>query len=72
MLLTLLCDNIFTVAIYPPQRRYKDKKVFPTSTKKCPGHRLNPDLYFRSRACYLLDYVNPDLHRVIYTTITHN
>lgn len=68
MLLTLPRDNIFMVAIYPPQ----DKKVSPTSTTKCPGHRWNPDVYFRSRARYILDYVNPDLHRVIYTTTTHN
>ena len=28
-----------------------------------------PDLFTRIRARYLLAYVNPDLHRVIYTSI---
>ena len=52
-----------------PQRRYKEKKVFPRSTTECPGHRSNPDLFIRIQARYLLAYVNPDLHRVIYTSI---
>ena len=69
MLFTLPSDHICMVAIYPPQRRYKEKKVFPRSTTECPGHRSNPDLFTRIRARYLLAYVNPDLHRVIYTSI---
>ena len=45
------------------------KKGSPQVQQKCPGHCSNPDLFTRIRARYLLDYVNPDLHRVIYTSI---
>ena len=69
MLFTLPSDHICMVTIYPPQRSYKEKKVFPTGTTKFPGHCSNPDLFTRIRARYLLDDVDPDLHRVIYTSI---
>ena len=35
-----------------------------------PRPSLEPYLFIRIRARYLLDYVDPDLHRVIFTSIT--